>query len=78
MSILQQNSSATSNDLLESLIAEHTPAGLNYQIAAKSAEDAHNIENAPAVSMEPGKVANHLEDFSAGKLYSAAEGGCRD
>ena len=53
MSNPQSDSGSTSNDLLESLIAEHTPAALNYQIVAQSAEDVQNIENAPAVSMEP-------------------------
>ena len=53
MSIPQYDSGSTSNDLLESLIAEHTPAALNYQIVAQSAEDVQNIENAPAVSMGP-------------------------
>ncbi len=53
MSIQQYDSGFTSNDLLESLIAEHTPAALNYQIVAQSAEDVRNIENAPAVSMGP-------------------------
>lgn len=43
----------TSNDLLESLIADQTPAALNYQIVAQSADDIQNIENAPAVSMGP-------------------------
>ena len=53
MSIQQYDSGPTSNDLLESLTAEHTPAALNYQIVAQSAEDVQNIENAPAVSMGP-------------------------
>jgi hypothetical protein len=43
----------TSNDLLHRLIAERTPAALNYQIVAQSADDVQNIENAPAVSMGP-------------------------
>ena len=53
MNIPQHDSGPTSNDLLESLIAQHTPAALNYQIVAQSAEEVQNIENAPAVSMEP-------------------------
>jgi hypothetical protein len=53
MSIPQYDSGPTSNDLLESLIAEHPPAALNYQIVAQSIEDLQNVENAPAVSMEP-------------------------
>lgn len=53
MSIPQHDSGPTSNDLLKCLIAEQTPAALNYQIVAQSAEDVQNIENAPAVSMGP-------------------------
>jgi hypothetical protein len=53
MSIPQYDSGPTSNDLLESLVAERTPAALNYQIVAQSAEDVQNIESAPAVSMGP-------------------------
>lgn len=53
MSIPQHDSGPTSNDLLERLVAEQTPAAPNYQIVAQSAEDIQNIENAPAVSMEP-------------------------
>jgi len=52
MSILQYDSGPTSNDLLESLVAEHAPP-LLYQIVAQSAEDVQNTQNAPAVSMEP-------------------------
>ncbi|MGA9062982.1 MAG: hypothetical protein WB341_15140 [Terracidiphilus sp.] len=51
MNIPQYDSGPTSNDLLESLTAEPTPAGLNYQIVAQSAEDVQNLENAPAVSI---------------------------
>jgi hypothetical protein len=53
MSIPQYDSGPTSNDLLECLIAEHTPAALSYQIVAQSAEEVQNTENAPAVSLEP-------------------------
>ena len=53
MSIQQHDSGPTSNDLLENLIAEHTPAAPNYQIVAQSAEDVQSLENAPAVSMGP-------------------------
>jgi hypothetical protein len=53
MSILQYDSGSTSNDLLESLTAVHTPAALNYQIVVQSAEDVQNTRNAPAVSMGP-------------------------
>ncbi len=49
MSIQQHDSGPTSNDLLESLIAGHTPAAPNYRIVAQSAEDVENLENAPAV-----------------------------
>ena len=49
----QHDSGTTSNDLLESLIANHVPAEHNYQIVAQSAEDLQNIENSPAVSMGP-------------------------
>jgi len=52
MSISQYDSGPTSNDLLESRIAENTPEALNYQIVAQSAEDIQNVENSPAVSME--------------------------
>jgi len=53
MSNPQYDSGPTSNDLLESLIAQHASAARNYQIVAQSAEDVQNIENAPAVSMGP-------------------------
>ena len=53
MSIQPYGSGPTSNDLLERLVAEHTPAALNYQVVAQSAEDVQNIQNAPAVSMGP-------------------------
>ncbi len=46
MRIEQRDSSLTSNDLLESLVAEHTAAAPNYLIVAQSAEDIQNIENA--------------------------------
>ena len=52
MSILQYDSGPTSNDLLESLVAEHVPPSL-YQVVAQSAEDVQNTQNAPAVSMGP-------------------------
>ena len=53
MSIPQYDSGPTSNDLLESLVAESTPSALSYQIVAQSAEDVQNTQNAPAVSMGP-------------------------
>jgi len=52
MSILQYDSGPTSNDLLESLVAEHAPPPL-YEIVAQNAEDVQNTQNAPAVSMGP-------------------------
>lgn len=53
MSSVVYDSGLTSNDLLRSLMAKHSPPGLNYQIIAQSAEDVQNLENAPAVSMGP-------------------------
>ena len=53
MSIRQYDSGRTSNDLLRSLVAKHSPPDLNYTIIAQSAEDVRDIENAPAVSMGP-------------------------
>jgi len=53
MSMPQYDSGTTSNDLLESPVAESTPPAVNYQIVAQSAEDVQNIRNAPAVSMGP-------------------------
>ncbi len=53
MSIAQFDSGPTSNDLLESLIADNTPAAVNYRVVAQCAEEIENIENAPAVSMGP-------------------------
>ena len=53
MSILQYDSGPTSNDLLRSLAAKHSPPDLNYRIIAQSAEVVQNVENAPAVSMGP-------------------------
>jgi hypothetical protein len=53
MSIQQYDSGPTSNDLLEGLIAKHISAELSYRIVAQNAEDLQNVDNAPAVSMEP-------------------------
>ncbi len=53
MSIQQDRCRSTSNDLLESHVAECTPPALNYQIVAQSAEDVQNNENALAVSIGP-------------------------
>jgi hypothetical protein len=71
MSIQQHDSGPTSNDLLESLIAEHTTAALNYQIVAQSAEDVQNIENAPAVSMGTYLLkSGHRSLLTAISIYS--------
>jgi hypothetical protein len=53
MSVLQYVSGPTSNDLLESLIAEQTPSALDHRIVAQSDEDARNLENAPAATKGP-------------------------
>jgi hypothetical protein len=53
MSIEQYDSGPTTNDLLESRLAENTPPALSNQVVAPGAEDTQNIENAPAISMEP-------------------------
>lgn len=53
MTVVQYDSGPTSNDLLCSLVAKHTPPSLNYQIIAQSAKDLQDVENAPAVSMGP-------------------------
>ncbi|MGO8758646.1 MAG: hypothetical protein ACLQG3_11025 [Terracidiphilus sp.] len=50
MSIPQYDSGPTSNDLLESLIAENIPAAPDHRIVAQSVEHVGNVENAPAVS----------------------------
>jgi len=63
MSIEQYDSGPTSNDLLESLVAENTPAAPKYPIVAQSAEDIPNVENAPAVSMEPKRICNRCGCF---------------
>ena len=51
MSIRQDDSGRTSNDLPRSLSAKYSPPELNYRIIAQSAEAVQNVENAPAVSM---------------------------
>ncbi len=56
MSIVQQISVPTSNDLLESFIAENTLAALKYQTVAQSAEEVQDIENASAVSMRQNSI----------------------
>jgi hypothetical protein len=52
MSIPEYNSGPTSNDLLETRVAENTSAALHDPVGAQSAENVPNIENAPAVSTE--------------------------
>jgi hypothetical protein len=52
MSIQEYNSGPTSNDLLESRVAENTSVALHDPAGAQSAEDVPNIENAPAASTE--------------------------
>ena len=52
MSIQEYDSGPTSNDLLESRVAENTSVALHDPAGAQSAEDVPNIENAPAVSTE--------------------------
>ncbi|MGD0479990.1 MAG: hypothetical protein ABSA42_07455 [Terracidiphilus sp.] len=51
MSIQKYHSSPTSNDLLESRIAENTST-LHGPVGAQSAEDVPNIDDVPAVSTE--------------------------
>jgi hypothetical protein len=53
MSNQEYDSGPTSNDLLESRIAENSSAALRNSICVQIAEDAPNIENAQAVSAEP-------------------------
>ena len=50
MSIQEYNSGPTSNDLLESRVAENASATLNDQIVSQSADNFESIENAPPVS----------------------------
>ena len=57
MSIQYCDSGATSNDLLQSLIAEHAPVP-NYQIVAQNVQVVKNVDNAPAVSMWPGPICS--------------------
>jgi len=53
MSITHYDSGATSNDLLQKLVAKNADIAPIYQIVVQSADDVQNIENAPAVAMEP-------------------------
>jgi hypothetical protein len=50
MSNQQYESITTSNDLLESRVAENNAAALNDQSAAPRAEGVESVENAPSVS----------------------------
>lgn len=43
----------TSNDVLRRLMEKHFPPPPGYHIIAQSVEDVQNVENAPAISMEP-------------------------
>lgn len=52
MSMRHYDSGPTSNDLLESRVAENISAALHNQVVAQRAEDVPNFENAPAVSTE--------------------------
>jgi hypothetical protein len=48
--IAQYNSGPTTNDLLESLVVKHASLAQDDRIAAKTAEDTQDIEDAPAIS----------------------------
>ena len=52
MSILEFDSGPTSNDLLESRLAENTSAALHDSVGTHGAEGAPNIDDLPAVSTE--------------------------
>jgi hypothetical protein len=52
MSIQEYNSGPTSNDLLESRVAENASAALHDSAGAQSVENAPYIENVPAVSTD--------------------------
>ena len=43
----------TSNDLLRHLTEKYAPPPPGYHVIAQSVEDVQNVENAPAISMEP-------------------------
>jgi hypothetical protein len=53
MSVLPNLSTATSNDLLFRLAPEYPRVAANYKVVAQSISDIRDIQNAPAVSMEP-------------------------
>ena len=76
MSTPQYDSGLTSNDLLERRIAENTLSAPNYQIAAQSAEDIQNVENASAVSMGPYLTkSGQRRLLTTISIYSLREGG---
>jgi hypothetical protein len=52
MSIQEYNSGPTSNDLLESRVAENASTALHNSVAAQSAEGVRNVDDLPAVSPE--------------------------
>jgi hypothetical protein len=52
MIIQQYDSGPTSNDLLESRVAENTSAALNDPAVSQSAGDVQNTEDAPAARTE--------------------------
>lgn len=52
MIIQEYNSGPTSNDLLESRVAESNSAVLDDSAGAHNAEGAQNIDDVPAVSTE--------------------------
>jgi hypothetical protein len=47
------DSGPTSNDLLESLIAENTPAALGDRMVAQGPEGTGNIEGTPGITLAP-------------------------
>ena len=53
MSILISDWIHTSNDLLRRLSEKYTPPPPGYHVIAQSAEEVQNVENAPALSMQP-------------------------
>jgi hypothetical protein len=64
--------------MMESLIAENVPAVPNYQIVAQSAEDIRNIENAPAVSMEPYLLKSGQQSLLTKISVYSLRGGSRE
>ncbi len=60
MKTLQVVSCFTSNDLLESLIAKHTRAARNHQVAAQNEEPPQNIENTRQSARSLGTLSQNL------------------